>query len=192
MKKPTDKVVLQRGFLAPAYCKLLLERLSYCRTTQSTISNAQGEEKIVNPKRRATSRLWPGSRTVSPVKRALVEAMPDLGDQLALSLNRMQALQFLRYGKGDFFGRHSDNSDDKAYSLTIRQRRVTALLFLNGQLSHDKVTGFEGGELIVYQRGRKRVIEPRPGLLVAFRSELDHEVSPVKSGQRYSIATWFY
>ena len=192
MKKSTEKVVLQRRFLSPSHCTRLLDRLADCRTTPSTISNAQGDEKIVNTERRATSRLWPGSRTISPVKRALISAMPLLGDELALPLNRLQPLQFLKYEKGDFFGRHSDNSDDKVYSLKIRQRRVTVIVFLNGQRSHDKANGFEGGELIVYQRGRRRIIEPRPGLLVAFRSELDHEVEAVRSGQRFSAVTWFY
>ena len=34
-------------------------------------------------------------------------------------------------------------------------------------------------------------LDPTPGMLVAFRSDILHEAQPVSFGKRYAIVTWF-
>jgi len=63
------------------------------------------------------------------------------------------------------------------------QREASAIYYLNET--------FDGGE-IVFDRERLAV-KPRRGLLLAFPSDGDHvhEVLPVRSGVRYTMAIWF-
>jgi SM-20-related protein len=35
-------------------------------------------------------------------------------------------------------------------------------------------------------------VEGEEGLLIAFRSDLLHEVTPVTHGERYTLVSWFY
>jgi len=60
---------------------------------------------------------------------------------------------------------------------------VSAIYYLND--------AFEGGE-IVFDRAHL-VVKPRRGLLLAFPSDADHvhEILPVRSGARYTMAIWF-
>jgi predicted 2-oxoglutarate/Fe(II)-dependent dioxygenase YbiX len=60
---------------------------------------------------------------------------------------------------------------------------VSAIYYLN--------EAFEGGEIVFELQ--QLVVEPRRGLLLAFPSDADHvhEILPVRSGVRYTMAIWF-
>jgi predicted 2-oxoglutarate/Fe(II)-dependent dioxygenase YbiX len=60
---------------------------------------------------------------------------------------------------------------------------VSAIYYLNDE--------FDGGE-IFFERAQL-MVKPRRGLLLAFPSDADHvhEVLPVSSGVRYTMAIWF-
>ena len=107
----------------------------------------------------------------------------------ALSGDR-ELLDFLRYDSGDFFGAHVDSPRGAAPDDAL-VRRVSIVLFVNED--------YEGGELRFFNlidddpawRDVGMACEAEPGLLVAFRSHLMHEVTPVTRGSRCTIATWF-
>jgi predicted 2-oxoglutarate/Fe(II)-dependent dioxygenase YbiX len=101
---------------------------------------------------------------------------------------------FLSYGKGSFFRPHRDigSEDDPP---TMRARRWSLVLYLNGRESLGGLPSFDGGALAIYDRTRaaadpRLVIIPHPGLLVLFRSELLHEVMEVREGTRYAVVGW--
>jgi predicted 2-oxoglutarate/Fe(II)-dependent dioxygenase YbiX len=90
-------------------------------------------------------------------------------------------------GPGGYHPRHADNcaqdeNGDWAPNHTPH-RDVSAICYLNED--------FEGGELIFEQYSL--TIKPRRGLIVLFPSDQAHihEVLPVKSGRRYTVALWF-
>lgn len=90
-------------------------------------------------------------------------------------------------GPGGRHARHADNcqQNERGYWVPNHtpQRDVSAIYYLN--------EAFEGGE-IVFDR-EALVVKPRRGLLVTFPSDRDHvhEVLPVRSGVRYTMAIWF-
>lgn len=66
------------------------------------------------------------------------------------------------------------------------------MLFLNDQAS------FEGGDLRLYGllgderwRGVGIPIPAKSGRLIAFRTELVHEVRKVTLGERYTVVSWY-
>jgi SM-20-related protein len=102
--------------------------------------------------------------------------------------------QFLRYRKGDFYIAPRDNR-------LAKQRQISVVVFLNDHaLRHQALDFYDGGDLTFY-----RLIDDNPrwtniglpltseeGLLIAFRSQVVHEVTPVTRGERYTIVNWFF
>jgi 2OG-Fe(II) oxygenase superfamily len=90
-------------------------------------------------------------------------------------------------GAGGHHSRHADNCRQNEQGDWVANhtphRDVTAICYLNGE--------FEGGE-IFFER-TQLTVKPRRGLVLAFPSDADHvhEVFPVRSGLRYTMAVWF-
>ena len=76
-------------------------------------------------------------------------------------------LQLSRYTEGCFYGKHADYADEKEY---------------------------EGGELLIYNHLKNDVIKSckSKGSLIIFDSRMSHEITPVKSGVRYSLVKWYH
>ena len=96
--------------------------------------------------------------------------------------------QFLRYRPGDFFVAHQDGNTSLVRDES-RFRRVSVVVFLSSPDTYGD------GALVLHEpypdvAGRVTV-EPAAGSIVAFRSETTHEVTPVSSGERYTIASWY-
>jgi predicted 2-oxoglutarate/Fe(II)-dependent dioxygenase YbiX len=105
----------------------------------------------------------------------------------------------LIYGPGDHFGPHCDSDGDCSKPAYVRERRISVVIFLNGGTRSPPHETYEGGALVLYglvggPAGRAYGIPlaGEPGLLIAFRSDLLHEVTPVTRGQRYTIVSWYH
>ncbi|WP_353663037.1 2OG-Fe(II) oxygenase [Hydrogenimonas sp. SS33] len=117
----------------------------------------------------------------------------------AVALGAATRPQLLEYREGGRYRRHADNASELVdsrgelvgYRVTIPERKVTTLLFLNTQ-GED----FTGGALLfnhlVDEEGKTVTLKPRAGTLLAFPSHplFAHEVEPVQSGRRFAIAQW--
>ena len=102
------------------------------------------------------------------------------------------------YREGDFFRPHADSSDDPDEPDYVRERRVSAVVFVNEPAETPEAAGYEGGALVFFGlMGEDEAanvglpLSAESGMLVGFPSELVHGVQPVVRGERYSIATWF-
>ena len=109
-----------------------------------------------------------------------------LAGHFAVTLTSFEEPKFLRYGPGDFFVAHQDGNTPVIRDDS-RHRRVSAVVFLNSD--------YEGGALVLHgaypNLAERHVVPAAPGSLVAFPSETTHEVTPVASGQRYTIVSWY-
>jgi PKHD-type hydroxylase len=115
---------------------------------------------------------------------------PDLARHFAIPLRSHEGPSLLRYQPGGFYEAHADRADDDGTQLAPVLRRVSVVIFLNAD--------YEGGALTLYGlidapawKTFGFAIEPSPGLLVAFPSHVVHEVTPVTSGDRFTIVDWF-
>ena len=106
-----------------------------------------------------------------------------------------ESMQITRYKKGEFYSWHRDgfgdnlsayNSPGNAY-LHGHVRKITMAVLLS-----DK---FEGGafEFASYDKEKCTIhpIEVTQGSAIVFPSYMDHRVTPVTKGIRYSLITWF-
>jgi len=135
---------------------------------------------------------------ISDETRALVEdrirgARPAIARHFDEQLDDMERAQFLLYREGDHFRRHTDSHRD-GRERQETPRRISTVLFLNGEGTSDQPDSYAGGRLTFFGlmgEGLGLPLAGRPGLLVAFRSDLVHAVTQVTRGRRYTVVSWF-
>lgn len=139
---------------------------------------------------------------VSDAVRSALEArfdalLAELGAHFGVELTSREPLSFLRYGPGDHFEAHRDVSDQA--EARHAARIVSLVLFVNSGADPEAgaAGAFVGGELVLCVFGddpRAALlgipVTPRAGTLVAFRSDLVHQVAPVTEGERCTVVTW--
>ena len=107
-----------------------------------------------------------------------------------------ESMQITRYEKGGFYSFHRDGMGDhlSAYSDPGKQfidghvRKLSMTVMLNDN--------FEGGEFQFagYSKEKCEISTPefnKVGSIVIFPSYIEHRVTPVTKGIRYSLVTWF-
>ena len=134
---------------------------------------------------------------VDSTHRALQSLIGSLKDHFNLDLSGCEKPQFLIYNEGDYFKPHSDSDYSQEKPKYIRDRKLSVILFVNSHSA--KANGFEGGELVFHglindPRGKKYGFPLRgeAGMLIAFPSNVVHEVTPIVRGKRCTIVSWFY
>lgn len=125
------------------------------------------------------------------VAQRMAALRPELADHFGVTLGACEEPTFLMYRTGGFYRPHRDRatrSDESAGAA--RARQVSIVLFLNDD--------YAGGALVLYGlvdgaawRDYGFAVTPEPGLLIAFPSDLLHEVTSVISGERYTVVSWF-
>jgi predicted 2-oxoglutarate/Fe(II)-dependent dioxygenase YbiX len=151
---------------------------------------------------RKTEQVQVSDSISADIKDRLLDLKPVIEKYFDLELHEFQKPLFYRYKEGSFFGAHRDSCDRPIAPEFIRQRRVSTIIFLNQRTEEPLVEAslptYCGGSLALYGL----IDDPRwqnfgipvpsqPGMLVAFRSEMLHEVKKVTAGERYTIVSWF-
>ena len=102
----------------------------------------------------------------------------------------VEPMQVTRYEKEGFYGWHKDGRGDSiaAKSKNGLVRKLSMTLVLN--------TGYAGGDLRfgAVNNGQLKIDTPdlsKQGTMVVFPSDLEHSVSPVLQGTRFSLVAWF-
>ncbi|MDP1569778.1 MAG: 2OG-Fe(II) oxygenase [Vicinamibacterales bacterium] len=177
-------------FLDPARRVALAVRAAAAPHTPAAIEAGPGT--AVDPDVRRTDEVTALDDTLAPLDRRLDALGPALGRHFGVTLGSAEPLGMLRYGPGSFYRAHRDRSSG---TPGTRERAVSVVLFVNGR---DGDGSYEGGALRFYGllgegplAGVGLDMDPAAGTLVAFRSEVLHEVTPVTSGVRYTLVTWF-
>lgn len=162
----------------------------------ATVAASEAGDAVDESQRR-TKFAEVSDETYADVETRFDALRPKLADHFRVELAGSQPPQFLVYEEGDFFGAHRDNTSERDAPEHARQRLLSAVVFLNEASEEPRADAYGGGALSFYGllAGRPDVglpLDAEPGLLVAFRSEVPHGVSPVTHGERYTIVSWFY
>lgn len=96
-------------------------------------------------------------------------------------LTDFEAVQFAEYGPGQHYNWHMDTFFlcNKGYD-----RKVTVVCLMNDP------SEFEGGELILRFNEQDYPVPLKKNSVIAFPSFVQHKVTPVTSGVRYTAAMW--
>jgi predicted 2-oxoglutarate/Fe(II)-dependent dioxygenase YbiX len=186
-----------RAFFGPELCARLRAEVREASHAQATVSEEGGS--VVDENARRTKGALVSDEMQADLEARLLAIKPLLERHFGVVLGGCQTPQFLVYTEGCFYHPHRDSrtaADAPQYS---RERQVTVVIFLNSQTEHPGHESYGGGSLTFYGL----MADPRlavcgvpligeEGLLVAFRSEMIHEVAPVTGGERYTIVSWFF
>jgi len=188
----------QREFLSPEVCASLSDEMRAATGAPATVAEGQ-EGDAVDETYRRTKQAKVSAATAARIGDELLKAVPGLAKHFGRPLAGMQTPQFLLYREGDFFRAHPDDSTKPDAPDFVRQRSVSAVVFLNGATPGEPA-GYAGGSLTFYGLMDDSVsgesvglpLAGEAGLLVAFPSHLVHSVSPVTAGERYTVVSWFF
>ncbi|HYH85944.1 MAG TPA: 2OG-Fe(II) oxygenase [Pyrinomonadaceae bacterium] len=188
---------MQELFLDPLTCERLRDEMRAGKHAPATVYR-RSREKVLDERARRALSVEVTPRTSAFVKEKLMGLLPLLRHRFNVVLNDCQTPSFLIYKPGDFFEPHRDQSDNESTPDSVRRRTVSAVIFLSNEAAGEDSGDYAGGSLALYgllnDPRCERIgipVRGREGLLVAFRSELFHQVTPVTSGERFTIVSWF-
>lgn len=188
-------LVITDGFLETSLCSRLSE---FARSRAVEPAQVSYKGKLLVDKRFRCARWLDLSEDLlKEVETPLSTLVPPLAETFKVSLSSYQRPHLIRYGIGDFHGIHADSVvDEKAKRRPASE--VSCIIFLNSCAGANTKDGFSGGELAFYcltdrptLKDYRMLLNPERGRMVAFQSQIYHEVLPVSRGERYTLATWF-
>jgi SM-20-related protein len=187
-------LLMERDFLESALCEELRDEMA----TAAGHASLVGEEAAdtVDQVYRKSHTAHVSDATQSLVTSRLEKLTPKVESHFETPLTGCQPPQFLRYAEGDYFRAHADHEAHGPDHVT--ERRISAVIFLNSEGEEPEPGTYGGGELTFFglmdePRGDALgfPLQGEQGLLVAFRSDLVHSVTPVTHGERFTVVSWF-
>ena len=187
-------------FVAPEFfdqttCRKIIAQTSNESSAPATVYGRTDSGSVDDRVRRA-SRFTPSKETLQLVTQRLMAYKEAVEQHFYVRLHDCEEPQFLRYNVGDFFVAHQDGNTGLIRLATENERKISVVIFLNRQTIEPSPGTYCGGSLKFSDyraepEYRTFDLPIEPGMLVAFRSELTHEVTPVTHGERYSIVSWY-
>ena len=185
------------GFLDTELCTQFRSELRVSTQRQTNIIG--GGVNAVNENIRSSKYGTVSTPTSTTVHARLLALKPELENHFNVRLSGCEKPSFLVYRAGDFQLAHRDRSDDPCDPAFIRQRQLSAIIFLNNCVEVPGEDTYGGGAFTFYgllpgPRWTKCGLPfiGEAGLLMVFRSNEAHEVKPVTFGERYTIVAWFF
>ena len=162
-------------------------------TSTAALTYGKDEAAVKDKRVRRARRVAPSTETLQYVTRRLEHHRQTLEKHFGIELTDCEEPQFLYYRVGDFFVAHQDGNTGLINLESDRTRRVSVTIFLNNQTTGERTGGYSGGSLVFsnWRTNAREEVPGEAGMLVAFRSETTHEVTPVTDGKRYAIVSWY-
>jgi len=180
-----------KSFLEPDVCREIVAEMSAARSDAATVYGRTTSGAVVQNIRK-TLRIRPSVETVDSIVRGLLALKDPIEKHFSVALTECEDPQFLRYREGDFFVAHQDGNTGLT-RLDTERRLVSTVIFLSHESDSPQPGAHCGGSLLFtdLRTSAKFRVVGEAGMLVAFRSETTHEITPVTHGERYSIASWY-
>ena len=186
------------GFLGRGLCADIRREMAAAGEVAATV---RGKERTyaVDEQSRKTSWAAVSDATCSLVRERLMSLRGEVEQTFGIEASGVQQPQFLRYEEGDFFTAHQDRGSDRKGARFALDRQISTVIFLNDETGEPAPDTYEGGALTLFglldaddDRSVGLPVTGEAGALIAFPSDLLHEVTPITRGQRFTIVSWFY
>jgi SM-20-related protein len=186
-----------RDFLDAEACAMLRAEMLAAEVSPATIGTKAGEVVDEDLRRAGISKVPADSKSL--IKSRLSDLQPRLESHFNLALKNFERPQFLIYSQGGFCTHHRDSTDNPEADEYLKMRKVSVVIFLNSETEEARQGAYAGGKLTFYSLMKDPLWKScglpligEEGLLIAFRSDVMHEVTPVTCGARHTIVTWFF
>ena len=180
-----------KQFLEPQTCRAIVAEMSDAQADAATVYGRTISGAVEQSVRR-TLRIRPSVATIETIVSRLLGVKELVEKHFAVTLSECEDPQFLHYREGDFFVAHQDGNTGMT-RLDTERRLVSTVIFLSREAESPEPGVHCGGSLVFsdYRTNSKFHLMGEPGMLVAFRAETTHEITPVTHGERYSIVSWY-
>lgn len=188
----TPNLFIDKNFLDIDVCRELRTQAEQTVGVPAQVTKTTGRVDVTM---RQTSRLSYSTQTEELIDSHLRHLQPQLENYFDVQLSGFEKFQFLLYRTGDFYKPHADRNNKPESPDYIKARRISIVIFLSNQSREEQPDHHSGGTFVVWNSNLQKTpvrIEGEVGKIIAFPSDLVHEVEPVRSGKRYSIVNWFY
>lgn len=191
MDQPSFDLYTVKNCFDAETCRELIAEMRNSATSPA-LTYGKGDAAIDDRVRRV-KQVHTSPQSVALIRRWLEEQREFIAGHFGVSLTHFEEPQFLWYRVGDFFVAHQDGNTGMLNLESDRTRRVSVTVFLNSQREEKSSDTYTGGSLVFsdWRTGARQEVPGEAGMLIAFRSELTHEVLPVTRGERYAIVSWY-
>ena len=192
-------VFVREHFLDADECAALRAEMRTSPCTAASVAYPDRPESI-DPGLRKTGLIRVAPPTRAAMVRRLLALKPAIECHFKVALaDVIEPPKFLIYRDGDYFGPHMDRRAPHPDAAPLfSSRRVNMIVYLNGESPTPGPDVYDGAALTLYGlidrpawRRYGFAITGRPGLLIAFPSDVVHEVTPIVRGERYNIVSRF-
>ena len=172
-----NKCWLYESELTQEFCDFVINSVDWDKHEDGLVAT----KKTKDPEKRVTDIVWQSK--YSPIGCVAQTYISDTNVKAEWNfvLSYLQEMQLSKYLAED--GGHYDWHIDGTEPEDGMQRKLSISILLNDPLE------FEGGELQIKGVDSKNILTKR-GSIVVFPSYLEHRVTPVTWGVRYSAVTW--
>lgn len=166
------------GALSKQFCEAALAEVDWATSGLGTLGS---ENRPADPKTRVTDvKFQDGMTPLSCVARVYIE-MANQSAEWGYSITGQEPTQLARYKSID--NGHYDWHMDSGPPQNGIQRKLTCVILLNDP------SEFEGG-VLQFKGMEDKIILEKQGTIVVFPSFVEHKVTPVTKGVRYTAVTW--
>ncbi|MEQ1898445.1 MAG: 2OG-Fe(II) oxygenase [Vicinamibacterales bacterium] len=186
------------GFLSPDECAEWRARAATSRSHAAHVY--RNNEVLLDEEQRRTLEVTVEDAIHDATRDRILGLRQELARHFAADLEGLDHLRCMKYREGDFFKLHADvprpeDIDEASRFAGVLRRRVSIVTFLNDPAHASEP--YAGGELTLFGLMQGAAadygfpVDAETGLMVAFPAGMLHEVSPVLSGSRFTLVTWF-
>ena len=106
---------------------------------------------------------------------------------LRYDISGVESIQITKYEKGDYYDFHFDGKGSHKNVVCEKVRKISMTIQLNEEYEGGEfqVAWCDEGKLLTETLGKTK------GTIILFPSILEHCITPVTSGTRYSLVAWF-
>lgn len=170
--------------IKPEVCDRWIEEyFSKDKAKTATIGDGKGNQ-IINDETRITEVVWvpPATEIFDTIFGYIRSANVNAGWNF--DIHGMEDVQLGRYGKKGHYDWHVDAFPPEP--IGNWQRKLSCSIQLSDEDS------YKGGDLImkISAKGETATMSRKKGSVVVFPSFIEHKVTPVTKGERYSAVAW--
>lgn len=166
------------GVLSPEFCRSALEQIDWATSQEGSVVN---EHTVIDPTYRRSDIVWQNAmQPLGCIARTYLE-VANQSAEWNYVLGSQEDTQLTRYKSSDegFYDWHIDAAPPQ----NGIQRKLSCVILLND------ASEFEGGALQLKGAEDQILLEKR-GSIIVFPSFMEHKVTPVTKGVRYTAVTW--
>jgi len=163
--------------LSKEFCRSALEQIDWATAKDATLTS----NNLINPEKRRTDIIWQeAAQPLGCIAKCYIE-MANQAAEWGYSLGSQEGTQIGRYKSTDegYYDWHMDASVPQ----NGIQRKLSISILLNDP------SEFEGG-ILQFKDMEDRNVLDKQGTIIVFPSFIEHRVTPVTKGVRYTAVTW--